>query len=427
MAGVNCRFNTTVRRAPSESAEKPMTEKKNVLPAEQVFWVKMPKVTLARASDEEISSKYDSKAERIVTETNREKLQNFYEALKRPNYMNSRPSYQRRQRWSPERQSQLIESFLINIPIPPLFVYESRPNVYEIMDGQQRVTAIKAFYSNELVLDGLQRWPELNGRTYAKLPERIRSGIDRRSISWITVLNESSDSEEDAFDIKQLVFERLNTGGVKLSHQEIRNALYAGSFNDLLTSLSKTQNHRTAWGLPAYSHAEEQYIPESLIGNSFYLEMEDVEVILRFFALRHAQHYSRGMRGFLDLYMTRAKSLSPEDLEVLGRMYESTVDLAIRIFGEALFKPYVRKKDKHEWALGTRPLKAFADAVLVALSEQLDNASILIAQKDRISELTKQLFMEDSAGALTGRANTKADVLDRIGLMRKVFISVTGA
>lgn len=403
-----------------------MTEKKTVLPAEQVFWVKPPKVTLVRASDEEISAKYDSKAERIVTETNREKLQNFYEALMRPNYMNARPLYQRRQRWSPERQSQLIESFLINIPIPPLFVYESRPNVYEIMDGQQRVTAIKAFYSNELVLEGLQRWPELNGRTYSKLPERIRSGIDRRSISWITVLNESSDSEEDAFDIKQLVFERLNTGGVKLSHQEIRNALYAGNFNDLLTRLSKTPNHRTAWGLPAYSQAEEEYIPESLIGNSFYLEMEDVEVILRFFALRHAQHYSRGMRGFLDLYMARAKSLSAEDLDDLGRMYESTVDLAIRIFGETLFKPYVRKKDKQEWALGARPLKAFADAVLVALSEQLDNASILVAQKDRIRELTKVLFIEDAAGALTGRANTKADVLDRIGLMRKVFISVTG-
>jgi len=402
-----------------------MTEKKSILSAEHVFWVKVPRVTLARASDEEISAKYDSKAERIVTETNREKLQNFYEALKRPNYMNSRPSYQRRQRWSPERQSQLIESFLINIPIPPLFVYESQPNVYEIMDGQQRVTAIKAFYSNELVLEGLQRWPELNGRTYAKLPERIRSGIDRRSISWITVLNESSDSDEDAFDIKQLVFERLNTGGVKLSHQEIRNALYAGSFNDLLTRLSKTPTHRAAWGLPAYSLAEEQYIPEALIGNSFYLEMEDVEVILRFFALRHAQHYSRGMRGFLDLYMSRAKSLSAEDLDALGRMYESTVDLAIRIFGETLFRPYVQKKDKQEWELGTRPLKAFADAVLVALSEQLDNASMLVAQKDRIRELTKVLFMEDGAGALTGRANTKSDVIDRIGLMRKVFNSAT--
>ena len=402
-----------------------MSEHGSVLPAEQNFWERAPRVTLLRASDEEIAAKYDSKAERIVTETNREKLQNFYEALTRPNYMNARPSYQRRQRWSPERQSQLIESFLINIPIPPLFVYETRPNVYEVMDGQQRITAIKAFYSNELILEGLQRWPELNGRTYAKLPERIRSGIDRRSISWITVLNESSDSDDDALAIKQLVFERLNTGGIKLSHQEIRNALYAGRFNDLLTRLSKTPSHRIAWNLPAYSHAEEQYVPEPLSGNSFYLEMEDVEVILRFFALRNAQHYTRGMRGFLDLYMAKAKSLSEKDLDTLGRMYEATVELATRIFGEALFRPYVRKKDKKEWELGYRPLKAFADAVLVALSEQLDYTELLIAQKDRIGQLTKERFMEDAAGVLTGRGNTKADVLGRIRMMREIFSRVT--
>ena len=402
-----------------------MTETTTVLTAERDFWVKVPRVTLARASDEEISAKYDSKAERIVTETNREKLQNFYDALTRPNYMNARPSYQRRQRWSPERQSQLIESFLINIPIPPLFVYETRPNVYEVMDGQQRITAIKAFYSNELVLEGLQRWPELNGRTYSKLPERIQSGIDRRSISWVTVLNESSDSDDDAFAIKQLVFERLNTGGVKLSHQEIRNALYAGGFNDLLTRLSKTPVHRAAWALPSYSLAEEQYVPEPLLGNSFYLEMEDVEVILRFFALRHAQHYTRGMRGFLDLYMARAKSLSATDFDTLGRMYEATVDLAIRIFGETLFRPYVRKKETQEWELGSRPLKAFADAVLVALSERLDDATMLVEQKDRIRRLTKERFIGDTTGALTGRANSKADVLDRIRLMREVFTGTT--
>lgn len=401
-----------------------MSEKIFMLASEQEFWGKSPRVALLRASDEEISAKYDSKAERIVTETNREKLQNFYEALSRPNYMNARPSYQRRQRWSPERQSQLIESFLINIPIPPLFVYETRPNVYEVMDGQQRITAIKAFYSNELVLEGLQRWPELNGRTYAKLPERVQSGIDRRSISWITVLNESSESDEDAFDIKQLVFERLNTGGVKLSHQEIRNALYAGGFNDLLIRLSKVPAHRRAWALPAYSQAEELYVPDVLAGNSFYLEMEDVEVILRFFALRHAKHYTRGMRGFLDLYMAKTKSFTAEDLDALGKIYEATVDLATEVFGESLFRPYIRKKDKRDYELGPRPLKAFADAVLVALSERLADAGSLIAHKDRINQLTREAFIKDTTGTLTGRGNTKADVLDRIRLMREIFANV---
>lgn len=184
-----------------------------VLESEKLMWVREPKPRVTGRTDEEIAAKYDQKTERIVTETNREKLQNFYEALNRPGYMDPRPFYQRRQRWDATRQSLLIESFLINIPIPPLFVYETKPNVYEVMDGQQRISAIKAFYSNELVLSGLERWSELNGRTYSKLPERIRTGIDRRSITWITVLNESTDNEDEAFVLKQKwlrLFEQLS-------------------------------------------------------------------------------------------------------------------------------------------------------------------------------------------------------------------------
>lgn len=398
-----------------------MTDTRNLLPAEQLFWRKMPRSQVTQATDEEIEAKYDAKAERIVTETNREKLQNFYESLSRPNYMDPRPSYQRRQRWNDVRQSQLIESFLINIPIPPLFVYETKPNVYEVMDGQQRITAIKAFYSNELVLSGLERWPELNGRTYSKLPDRIRSGIDRRSISWITVLNESSESEDDAFSIKQLVFERLNTGGVKLSHQEIRNALYAGAFNVGMIELSKNPLHRKAWGLPAYSVAEESYVPDQLARNSFYMEMEDVEVILRFFALRNADFYTRGMRGFLDLYMEKALAFSKQDVFELMSLYTRTIDLASHIFGEHIFRPYVPNKKTEEGKWGGHPQKAYADAVLVALSEFLDSPDKLLKNSANIIELTKACFQSDEKGVMTGRGNTKSDVIDRINLMRNIF------
>lgn len=390
---------------------------KSLSDVESAFWEKQPKAVKGQISDEEIDAKYDSKSERIVTETNREKLQNFYEALQRPNYMDPRPFYQRRQRWSPERQSQLIESFLINIPIPPLFVYESQPNIYEVMDGQQRITAIKAFYSNELKLKGLERWPELNGRTYSKLPGKIKAGIDRRSISWITVLHESSDNENDAFAIKQLVFERLNTGGVKLSQQEIRNALYAGPFNKLLVELSQLPQHRKAWRLPEYSTAEDAYIPDPLVKNAFYLEMEDIEMILRFFALRHAKHYTKGMRGFLDLYMEKARNLDSVSLQDLGHLYKKTINLALQIFGEYTFRQYLPEADK--W--GNSSQKAIADAVLVALSGLLDKESELVQNKEIAITLIKRAFSEDKDGVLTGRGNTKADVIDRIEIMRRLF------
>lgn len=81
-----------------------------------------------RLSDDAINQKYVSREGRIVTETNREKLQNFVAALNRPGWMNVRPLYQRRERWKEDRQSKLIESFIINVPVPLLFVYETKFN-----------------------------------------------------------------------------------------------------------------------------------------------------------------------------------------------------------------------------------------------------------------------------------------------------------
>ena len=122
----------------------------------------------------------------------------------------------------------------------PLFVYESDLARYEVMDGQQRITALLNFYANKLKLEGLEQWPELNGRIYDTLPSEIRKGIDRRSISYIVLLKESAPSTEEEILLRQQVFERLNTGGVALSYQEVRNSIYQSKFSRLLEELSTT-------------------------------------------------------------------------------------------------------------------------------------------------------------------------------------------
>jgi Protein of unknown function DUF262 len=415
----------TPDKYPTPSLRTNMPQKQpNITPTESSMWIKAPKARPEKLTDEQINAKYDQKAERIVTETNREKLQNFYESLLRPGYMDPRPLYQRRQRWDAERQSKLIESLLINIPIPPLFVYETKPNVYEVMDGQQRISAIRAFYSNELVLEKLDRWPELNGRTYSKLPDRIKAGIDRRSISWITVLHESADSDEEALVLKQLVFERLNTGGVELSHQEIRNSLYQGPFNKLLFKLSQNEKFRLAWGMPAYTDKEVKETPDVLLDNRFYLQMEDMELILRFFALRHAQYYQRGMQGFLDLYMLRSLSFTDADLSFLENLFNDVMNIASSVYGKYLFIPFNAKSGT--W--GARPQKAYADAVMVALAEFTDKQDELVKRKEQIANATKQLFESDiNTGTLTGRGNTKKDVELRIKALHDMYEEVLSA
>jgi hypothetical protein len=90
-------------------------------PSERTMWEKALRVRTAKPTDDDINAKYGSRELRIVTESNREQLPNFVEALRRPGWMKLRPSYQRRPRWDRERQSRLIESFIMNIPVPPLF------------------------------------------------------------------------------------------------------------------------------------------------------------------------------------------------------------------------------------------------------------------------------------------------------------------
>lgn len=157
--------------------------------------------------DSVINEKYVRGEIRIVTEQARYPLNTIAQMVESDSYQLS-PEYQRRHRWSPERQSRLIESLIMNVPIPPVFLYEYDYSRYEVMDGLQRLTAIHDFYKDKFALTGLAQWRELNGRTYSGLPEKVREGIDRRYLSSVILLKETAKSDIEALRLKQLVFER---------------------------------------------------------------------------------------------------------------------------------------------------------------------------------------------------------------------------
>ena len=385
-----------------------------IAPAEEKMWDKSSSINgKSHLSDDQINTKYEQGQQRILTEMNREKLPSFAESLNKPNYMDISPFYQRRLRWDEEKQSQLIESFLINIPVPPIILYEREYNSYEVMDGQQRITAIKDFYNNELKLTGLELWSELNGRTYQQLPDKIKAGIDRRAISSIVLITESTQSKEEAFFLKQITFERLNTGGVALSKQEIRNCIYAGRFNTLLFKLANNKIFAEAWDIPIEDK-------NKLRTNNLYKKMEDVELILRFFALRHADDFRNGMKGFLDLYMMKSLDFSEQDIDILENIFLDTINLASQIYEDKLFKPFDVKSDK--WK--DKAYKEYYDAVMVGFSRHLNDADLLLEKKHRIIEETKILLAKDQKRIFTGAGKSKADIQNRIKLFDDMLAEI---
>ena len=140
-------------------------------------------------SDEEINEKYSKGLIRIVTEQARYPLNTIVAMIDSEDY-ELNPEFQRRYRWDKKKKSRLIESFIMNVPIPPIFLYEYKYSHYEVMDGLQRLTTIYEFYRDKLVLEDLEEWPELIGRKYSELPEQIKRGIDRRYLSSIILLQE---------------------------------------------------------------------------------------------------------------------------------------------------------------------------------------------------------------------------------------------
>ena len=125
---------------------------------------------------------------RIVYQSNNFFLPQIRHMIEAGDAINLRPEYQRRLRWTNGQKSKLIESLLLNIPIPPVFFYESDAARYEVMDGQQRMNAIREFFSGDFRLSGLKVLTPLNGLTYSKCPPRVKRTLDRASISAIVLL-----------------------------------------------------------------------------------------------------------------------------------------------------------------------------------------------------------------------------------------------
>lgn len=380
---------------------------------------------VAASDADKINERYDRGEVRIVTEQARYPLSSVSALLDGDHYKLD-PDYQRRHRWTDSQKSRLIESFIMNVPVPPIFLYEYDYSRYEVMDGLQRLTAVKEFYQNTYQLADLEYWEELNGMTYAELPSRIKDGINRRYLSSIVLLKETSHGDEDPERLKRFVFGRINTGGVKLSHQELRNALYDGPMNVMCKELSKNHSLRRLWGIPVDVEdlvslrsqpgpSEEDALDLPLEGvddatpiPAAYRTMTDVELVLRFFANRQRMIvYRDNIRDYLDAYLKAANGFPHETLIELEASFERTISLAENLFGKNAFR---RPRTGDTWA--TVPSVSIYDALMNVLSRLHPFADDLLSQRDEIRAGLRDFYSANSS-VFNLRGQTRTDLMTR--------------
>ncbi|MGH3345197.1 MAG: DUF262 domain-containing protein [Carbonactinosporaceae bacterium] len=406
-----------------------------------------------RLSDAQLNQRYVQEGVRIVVEQARYPLNQIL-AMFTDTFVTESgateakykrdPEYQRRHRWDNGRKSRLIESFLMNVPVPPIFLYEYELARFEVMDGRQRLTALMDFYNNSLELTELQYWPELNGRTYDTLPSSIRDGIDRRYLSSIILLNETAATEEQAAFLKKLVFERLNSGGVRLSGQETRNAVYNGPLNDLCMELSRTRELREMLGTPlgveaveatanpdnyedsddveaASPERDSEGVEITNIGRKMFESMDDVEIVLRFYAYRHLAKFPQGLNrisDFLDEFLMRGNGFDSATLEGYRRLFQENIEFWYAIGGATAFQ--VKGSRRHF-------SKIAYDALMYASSALSQEQRVSLLSNPEVVRSAIVTMYDNYAAAFGGRKTNTADAHRRNGYALDALGTALGA
>jgi hypothetical protein len=378
-------------------------------------------VVAAGLSDKQIEKTFETGRLRVVQEKNDIFLSHVVQFIRGEGdgvWGNLRPEYQRRLRWDTKKKSKLIESFIMNVPVPSIFLYEKELGRFEVMDGQQRLNAIAEFFSGSFELEGLDIWRALNGRNYSGLPPLIRRGLERAKISAITLTSDNSSSIEDSLDLRAQVFERLNTGGEQLNQQELRNSLYSGSFNILIIALSKLKEFSDAWEVPDHemNTLADKSLSAELTQNTLFKRMADVEIVLRFFAFRDTEKLSGSVRSMLDATMKKWRHIDPVTVNAFRAEFEDALGLCTTIFGADVFR-LPRTNPKKPGKL-SRPLY---DAEMIALFKLRQHRELL--QEHRNSIRDGVLALAAPGGAkyelMVGRGNTAATIRDRISAVEQ--------
>lgn len=275
-------------------------------------------------SEEEIID-VDPRSREIVSQSADERVQVLLSDVQRGRLL-LHPSFQRQFVWDKQKATRLIESALMEIPLPVVYLAEEENGKKSVIDGQQRLTSFFSFIEGKFPdgklfrLGNMQVFPELKGKSFKELSEEFQERILDCQIRSITFKRNCNP------DLKFNVFERLNTGSVSLNDQELRNCMYRGPFNELIKELAED--------------------PEFLavVGSSNRNDrMWNVELVLRYFAFydRSYLKYKSPIKKFLNDEARDRQHLSKEKEAEFRRCFKNSVSLVRSMLGERAFRRFI--------------------------------------------------------------------------------------
>lgn len=323
-----------------------------------------------------------------------------------------RPEYQRLFRWKGSQKTALIESILLGIPIPPVFVAEDENGIWELVDGLQRVSTIISFfgdldekllpvctddlaeenekYVNKWELESGSLVDDLEGFNVDTLPKKYVINI-KRAVCRVEILRGQSNTA-----MKYELFKRLNSGGSKLTPQEIRNAIYRGidpKINILTEELSKNENFKK---LVSLSGQKKQ-------------ELYDQELILRFIAfLNNVDKINSNTEKFLDQFMEN----SVNDAEFDVKYYEAMFVKVLKMLTDACDCNIFR----NEW---NAFVPAYYEGIMIGIAQNIDKYE---SDSELILERVNRLKKDENFKKYSGSAsNSKNRIRNRLRIANKIF------
>ncbi len=285
--------------------------------------------------DEELDIEEDSR--KIIWQAKDFSLREFL-SMKNDGELILQPEYQRNFVASEQISSRLVESILLDVPIPVVYLAEEQDSNYSVIDGQQRLTSFISFLEGKypdgkpFKLSGLKVLNELNRKQFIDLDDEQKKKIRSTTIHSIIIKKESNP------DIKFEIFERLNTGSTKLNEDEIRNTVYRGNYVSLLAELSE---NLTFHNLVRKDNFKKRMIYRGMI--------------LRFLALSERSYinYKSSMKQFSNKELRDNRNLSIEKQKDFRNRFEHCIDLVNIVFGDNAFRRYIPgdENESGKWAL----------------------------------------------------------------------------